>query len=249
MAQTTWHRNRWFKRYNLLAQIYEKYGTSDIKYAHKKSNYNMGIEPELVETYGFKTIQSLANWIIKQRSLWKTEYSYDTGTERMNDEKVVLLQEIKFPFEQTYKRNNVGRHYKDKDIFCKNTIVSHTTVRRHYKEKHWDYEVKGCQNPKCPLHKIKPIWAGELLPMELDHKNGNPDDNTLGNIHFLCPNCHSLTESYAGSNIVYNKTGKRMKRVGKGYNGKRKVHIIRGMRYIISNKQPTGKNFQGNKRV
>ena len=78
MAQTTWHRNRWFKRYNLLAQIYEKYGTSDIKYAKKKSNYNMGIEPELVETYGFKTIQIFAVWIIKQRSLWRTEYSYDT---------------------------------------------------------------------------------------------------------------------------------------------------------------------------
>jgi hypothetical protein len=40
-----------------------------------------------------------------------------------------------------------------------------------------------------------------------------------------------------------------MKRIGKGYNGKRKVYNIRGMRYIISNKQPTGKNFQGNKRV
>ena len=47
MAQTTWHRNRWFKRYNLLKDIYEKYGTSDIKYAKKKKNYRMGIEPDL----------------------------------------------------------------------------------------------------------------------------------------------------------------------------------------------------------
>ena len=101
MAQTTWHRNRWFKRYNLLKDIYEKYGTSDIKYAKKKSNYRMGIEPELVKTYGFKEIKSLSQWIFRQRSLWKTEYCYDTGTQRMNDEKVVLLQEIKFPFIQT----------------------------------------------------------------------------------------------------------------------------------------------------
>ena len=47
MAQTTWHRNRWFKKYNLLKDIYEKYGTSDIKYAKKKKNYRMGIEPDL----------------------------------------------------------------------------------------------------------------------------------------------------------------------------------------------------------
>ena len=65
----------------------------------------------------------------------------------------------------------------------------------------------------------------------------------------LCPNCHSQTDTFNGSGIVYNKTGKRMKRIGKGYNGRRKVYNIRGMRYIISNKQPTGKNFQGNKRV
>ena len=40
-----------------------------------------------------------------------------------------------------------------------------------------------------------------------------------------------------------------MKRVGRSYNGNKKVHIIKGMHYIVSNKQPTGKNFQGNKRV
>ena len=61
----------------------------------------------------------------------------------------------------------------------------------------------------------------------------------------LCPNCHSQTDTFNGSGIVYNKQGKRMKRVGRGYNGKKKVEIIRGMRYIVSNKQATGKNFQG----
>ena len=165
----------------------------------------MGIEPELIETYGFKPIQSIANWIIKQRSLWKTEYSYDTGTERMNDEKVVLLQEIKFPFEQTYKRNNVGRHYKNKDIFCKDSLVSHNTLKTHYKQTYWDSDVKGCENPECPIHNVKPIWTGKRLSIQLDHINGNNKDNRINNLRLVCSNCDSQLPTYKSKNIKYQR--------------------------------------------
>ena len=39
-----------------------------------------------------------------------------------------------------------------------------------------------------------------------------------------------------------------MKRVAKYYNGSKKDYNINGGKYVISNKQATGKNFQGNKR-
>jgi hypothetical protein len=248
MAQTTWHRNRWHKRYNFLKEIYDRFGTSDIKYAKKKSNYCMGIEPQLVQIYGFKQIKSIAEWIMKQRSLRKTEYAYDTGTVRMTPEKITLLNEINFQWELKYKRNNVGRHYKTTDIFSKDSPVSHTTVRRHYKEKYWDSDVKGCENPKCILHNKKPTWNGERISIELHHKNGNAEDNRRLNLISLCPNCHSQTDNFNGKAIVYNKSGKRMKRVPKYYNGIKKVYNINGGKYVISNKQATGKNFQGNKR-
>ena len=69
MAQTTWHRNRWLKRYNFLKQIYDRFGTSDIKYAKSRKNYCMGIEPQLIQIYSLKEIQSIANWIIKKNPI------------------------------------------------------------------------------------------------------------------------------------------------------------------------------------
>jgi|SRR3989344_2413884 len=45
-------------------------------------------------------------------------------------------------------------------------------------------------------------WAqytsGGYLPLELDHINGDRQDNRLENLRVLCPNCHSLTETHRG---------------------------------------------------
>lgn len=45
---------------------------------------------------------------------------------------------------------------------------------------------------------LGPIWNSEVLTLQLDHKNGNPFDNRLENLRFLCPNCHSQTETFTG---------------------------------------------------
>lgn len=44
-------------------------------------------------------------------------------------------------------------------------------------------------------------WLGQLIPLELDHINGEHDDNRLENLRLLCPNCHALTDTYRGRNI------------------------------------------------
>ena len=37
--------------------------------------------------------------------------------------------------------------------------------------------------------------------LDLDHIDGNNRNNQLSNLRFLCPNCHSQTETYKGRNI------------------------------------------------
>ena len=45
------------------------------------------------------------------------------------------------------------------------------------------------------------IWMGKPIPIELDHIDGNTQNNHLQNLRLLCPNCHAQTSNYRGKNI------------------------------------------------
>ncbi|MEU6666235.1 HNH endonuclease [Streptomyces sp. NPDC046727] len=51
---------------------------------------------------------------------------------------------------------------------------------------------------RCALCGIEPVWLGERLPLEVDHVDGNWRNNRVENLRFLCPNCHSTTDTYRG---------------------------------------------------
>ena len=52
---------------------------------------------------------------------------------------------------------------------------------------------------RCNRCKID-SWLGEKLVIQLHHKNGNRHDNRIENLELLCPNCHSLTDTFKGKN-------------------------------------------------
>lgn len=52
----------------------------------------------------------------------------------------------------------------------------------------------------CAKCNIGPEWMGEELTLQLDHINGDCNDDRLENLRFLCPNCHSQTPTWGTRN-------------------------------------------------
>jgi len=91
------------------------------------------------------------------------------------------------------KNKHYNRILKNSEIFTVNSELSRSTVRRRILiDKLISYECAKCGN--------KGEWHGIKLTLHLEHKNGVRNDNRLENLEFLCPNCHSQTDTYAGKN-------------------------------------------------
>ena len=58
------------------------------------------------------------------------------------------------------------------------------------------YSNKCC---KCHWGEINPYT--NKIPLEVHHIDGDYKNNIENNLELLCPNCHSLTESFKGSNV------------------------------------------------
>jgi hypothetical protein len=80
-----------------------------------------------------------------------------------------------------------------KEILVENSNYTNTNNlrKRLIREGYFKYECCNCKLSE---------WMGEPMRLELEHINGINTDNRIENLKILCPNCHSLTDTYCGKN-------------------------------------------------
>lgn len=83
----------------------------------------------------------------------------------------------------------------------KSGLASARTLKRHLLKEHGN---------KCWTCGITD-WNNKKLGMELEHIDGNSENNSLENLSLICPNCHSQTPTYKAKNVGNGRHSRRIR--------------------------------------
>lgn len=91
--------------------------------------------------------------------------------------------------------NKLNFNWINKEDFInklENGLISNTdTIKRKIRE----FDLISYECSEC---KVKNEWNNKPLVLQLDHIDGNHKNNHFKNLRWLCPNCHSQTETFCG---------------------------------------------------
>lgn len=92
-----------------------------------------------------------------------------------------------------YEKPSYNKIINYEDVLKNGSDVNRITVKNIIlREKLVPYVCSECGNSG--------IWNGKELCLQLHHKDGDSMNNSIENLTFLCPNCHSQTENYSYRN-------------------------------------------------
>lgn len=92
-----------------------------------------------------------------------------------------------------FEDSRVGKGVSVEDIFCKESKASSSYVRKLILK-------KNLLPYHCSICGISASWNGKELQLQLDHISGDRHDHRIENLRWVCPNCHSQTDTFCGKN-------------------------------------------------
>lgn len=95
-------------------------------------------------------------------------------------------------FEEKDYRDYIERWKSDKESGVIGNQGTSVRIKRYLRE------TRGNKCEECGWDKVNPIT--NRVPVQLEHRDGNWQNNAESNLRLLCPNCHSLTPTYGALN-------------------------------------------------
>ncbi len=134
--------------------------------------------------------------VLKKINMPTTGGNYKTLHLRLNLEKFDFSEFKKNKSAAIKEQLSCMNRTPDKEAFVEGSTMSRGGIKKRLLEKGVDY--------KCEICEIS-AYNGLPISLQLDHINGINNDNRVENLRFLCPNCHSQTDNFAGrSNKIIN---------------------------------------------
>lgn len=90
-------------------------------------------------------------------------------------------------------------------LFNSSDPASIPTIRRYLKHKY------GNKCSRCSWHEANPY--NNVIYLEIEHIDGDSDNNDENNLDLICPNCHSLTSTYKALNKGNGRKSLKLKRL------------------------------------
>jgi 5-methylcytosine-specific restriction endonuclease McrA len=174
---------------------------SHLKKMKKRTIYKSGGKLEAIDDETFKTL-------VKDNMTWRNlsaacGYSSD-GVHKKIASRIEKLGLDTNHFDKSSKE----MYQTDKVFVVDSDYLDNTAIKKRLlTEFNFPYECAGCQNQNFTKGDDGVLmWNKQKIVLQLEHKNGINNDNSIQNLELLCPNCHSQTSTYAGGNNKKSKT-------------------------------------------